>query len=522
MELAVVSLASFGDTSRWGASTSEGEVTWRLAHTPERASSRGLTKFPAYSTPHREELCTLLPREFAGEMEETDAHTLSSGVDHQEETKSGDVLVEDSGMRFQKRIVPKQRTQSVQSVLSSVSLKSFVQQKPFVPPPHSQSQFIHTKTHIQAPAAAASSKRRVSFEIGQRLPFKKDAVSGAGQGESESTSVALTADSHAVDVESDGDVDVAEENKLLTENALKNLGSFSKFQPAVVDLTMRTTPPMESATKQPQVDTAALLSKNSSQVQLNVQPQAQRIVSQARLLREGPPNLSPQRTPELQHVQNAEQLLSQTTSTQDLHSFQPSPTSMQDNTNLKTINDPKRPMYIPAVLRQSNTNLKPEDMKHINEQNSRRSKNVLTDAAQSLRSQTSHWRLAFESPANLPTRAHWRRDVSRNSCAYCDKQFSFFERRHHCRRCGDIFCAQHTSHLLKLGADAQFTIGGSGMLCKVCDNCIKDYEVFVRSKFGDTTLAKKSSVVKLDGRQGPVENGAVAGSVPADWTWSSF
>ena len=501
---------------------------------------------------------------------------------------SGDAVVEDGGtITFQKRIVPKQRTQSVQSVLSSVSLRSFVNQhnrsqvqlhqsaqvagnndngtannnsnsKSNINSGNivnaangtqpSQEQFISAKTHIQAPAAAASSKRKASFEIGQRLPFNQD----------DERSVEESAVSNSGD---EGDSsDSTEQNKNLTDDALKKLSNFAKFQPAEVDMSMRTTtaiedyiPRYEPAAAAQQQDqqqpelqqqsdqdsTHPLLSRNSSQRQLTLQPQPHRVVSQSRVHQISQPHsLSPSISQDSNHssrqqsATHAQQLLlSQTTSSQDLRTFQPSPTSFLDNANLKTINDPKRPMYVPAVLRQSNTNLKPEDVKHINEQNSRKSKNVISDAAHSLKSQTSHWKLGFDNNNKLPTRAHWRRDVTRNSCAYCDVQFTFFERRHHCRRCGDIFCAQHTSHLLKLGPDAQFTLGGSGVLCKVCDRCTKDYEDFYKSKFGDNSLARKSSVIGVDdntrqnGNTDSVNggaNGAIVGSVPADWSWSSF
>lgn len=470
-------------------------------------------------------------------------------------------VVEERGMTFQKRLVPKQRTQSVQSVLSSVSLKSFVNQNRQSLGPaqqvqqaqlshqlsgsqisqqsnahlnHSQStsQFIHTKTHIQAPAAAASSKRRASFEIGQRLPFSKELSAPLSQDDAQ-TAVATSSDDGREAAEA------MEQNRKLTDAALRKLSALSRFQPAEVDMSMRTTTAVDDHSPEPPLVSMphVLLSRTSSHI--NVQPQARRVVSQSRLMSPQSDRSTAATPPgeELQQTQRAQQLsaklLSQTTSTQDLHSFQPSPVSFQDNANLKTISDPKRPMYIPAVLRQSNTNLKPEDVKHINEQKSRRSKSVLSDAANSLRSQTSHWSLRFDNyntNTSLPTRAHWRRDTSRRSCSFCEKEFTFFERRHHCRRCGDIFCAQHTQGLLKLGADAQFTTGGAGMLCKVCDNCMDDYRAFYKLQFGDSgagnnaeqQMRRKSGATVSDSKQQENGQGAVAGTVPADWTWSSF
>lgn len=37
---------------------------------------------------------------------------------------------------------------------------------------------------------------------------------------------------------------------------------------------------------------------------------------------------------------------------------------------------------------------------------------------------------------------HWVLDTTRQSCYACQSRFSFKERRHHCRNCGQIFCAK--------------------------------------------------------------------------------
>ena len=34
----------------------------------------------------------------------------------------------------------------------------------------------------------------------------------------------------------------------------------------------------------------------------------------------------------------------------------------------------------------------------------------------------------------------WKKDEERAHCAKCRSEFGFFNRRHHCRGCGDIFC----------------------------------------------------------------------------------
>lgn len=155
-----------------------------------------------------------------------------------------------------------------------------------------------------------------------------------------------------------------------------------------------------------------------------------------------------------------------------------------------------------------------------------------------------------------PTRKHWIRDESVNKCGIptCSKVFNFFERRHHCRKCGGIYCKEHTSHYLYINHLAQFTTGGRGTLSKVCDNCIEEYNEFMRHEFGVSinptynrktsapqpshTLKKQQSAEKPGkmpkesliksinnlklGESTTNRNDQPVGSVPANWSWSSF
>ncbi|CAK9435463.1 uncharacterized protein LODBEIA_P01900 [Lodderomyces beijingensis] len=105
-----------------------------------------------------------------------------------------------------------------------------------------------------------------------------------------------------------------------------------------------------------------------------------------------------------------------------------------------------------------------------------------------------------------PTRKHWLKDESVQKCGIesCGKEFNFFERRHHCRKCGGIFCNEHTSHSLSINHMAQFTTGGRGTLSKVCDNCIEEYNDFIQQEFGvQISTAKSLSPVsgKLESHQ---------------------
>ncbi|QBM88442.1 FYVE zinc finger [Metschnikowia aff. pulcherrima] len=156
-----------------------------------------------------------------------------------------------------------------------------------------------------------------------------------------------------------------------------------------------------------------------------------------------------------------------------------------------------------------------------------------------------------------PTRRHWLKDESVFECGidYCGKKFNFFERRHHCRKCGGIFCKEHTLHYLYINHLAQFTTGGRGTLSRVCDRCIQEYNEFIRHEFGVAChkplsrelLPQPAALNKVDYRkeiftskmgagnpggaipaklQESSEDGKAAdqlvGSVPANWSWSSF
>ncbi|CAO3652994.1 unnamed protein product [Cunninghamella echinulata] len=60
-------------------------------------------------------------------------------------------------------------------------------------------------------------------------------------------------------------------------------------------------------------------------------------------------------------------------------------------------------------------------------------------------------------------------------CAYpgCTRAFGFFERRHHCRKCGDIFCSIHCSNYLRLNQDSEFH--PKGFLSRGCDSCAENW-----------------------------------------------
>ena len=218
-------------------------------------------------------------------------------------------------------------------------------------------------------------------------------------------------------------------------------------------------------------------------------------------------------------------------------SFQPHPATRQ-------IRPPKSPLYVPAVLRPTEKPLRSRPLTPP------RSLHSSTDSlsvvspndTSSLRSATptqpisiipglTRTSTASSGPSTptfiLPTRAHWKPDANAIHCDApgCSLAFSFLTRRHHCRRCGGIFCASHASAQIPLDEDAE--INENGALQRACDSC-----------FGDWVGYSQGLITKkMHGREGAVEGGSqavavkgadkkasadAAGSVPRDWSWSTF
>lgn len=68
----------------------------------------------------------------------------------------------------------------------------------------------------------------------------------------------------------------------------------------------------------------------------------------------------------------------------------------------------------------------------------------------------------------------WMPDRSCRVCYECDSQFTFFNRRHHCRLCGRVFCAKCTSNTIPATSDHQQTSGWDDWeRIRVCNYCFK-------------------------------------------------
>ncbi|GAA0141595.1 kinase [Lithospermum erythrorhizon] len=83
------------------------------------------------------------------------------------------------------------------------------------------------------------------------------------------------------------------------------------------------------------------------------------------------------------------------------------------------------------------------------------------------------WLPKRSDPAHV-SRDFWMPDHSCLVCYECDSQFTLFNRRHHCRLCGRVFCAKCTSNFIPVTPSDQSTTGEEKI--RVCNFCFKQRE----------------------------------------------
>lgn len=68
----------------------------------------------------------------------------------------------------------------------------------------------------------------------------------------------------------------------------------------------------------------------------------------------------------------------------------------------------------------------------------------------------------------------WVPDQETDHCQFdrCPTRFSFFQRKHHCRKCGSIICQKHSGNRLPLFHHRKNTVNGHWS--RVCDHCFHD------------------------------------------------
>lgn len=128
-------------------------------------------------------------------------------------------------------------------------------------------------------------------------------------------------------------------------------------------------------------------------------------------------------------------------------------------------------------------------------------------------------------------------DTSSPTCTspICDRSFSFYTRRHHCRRCGNIFCSRHSSQTIPLDSNANFD-DEDGTPVRSCERCFDEFCAWEMAK-EERSRSNSESSDDLVPQSPAVAVGATKGgknalkgvmgqemgqSVPRDWSWSTF
>ncbi|WEW54583.1 Zn finger protein [Emydomyces testavorans] len=225
----------------------------------------------------------------------------------------------------------------------------------------------------------------------------------------------------------------------------------------------------------------------------------------------------------------------------------------------------KSPLYVPAVLRPTERPSRPSpitpprSIHDLADDLHPRSLPALSrrSTVESIRSEVSKMvEDEWLKDQNLgvvtgsPTREHWKADSASPSCdsPVCKSFFGLFNRRHHCRHCGHVFCSTHTPHTVPLDQSARFH--PDGVPSRACELCWSAYCRWDQARIDQLNQIQRDLVAQLernknDGVAPAViketdsdgasvsdasfhspsmdhPDGAVASSVPRDWSWSTF
>lgn len=218
-----------------------------------------------------------------------------------------------------------------------------------------------------------------------------------------------------------------------------------------------------------------------------------------------------------------------------------------------------RPMYMPAVLRPTefpsksstakqspSAETEDDDDKALRSSNSFISLAGLSALGRLSRRSTGDsgkcmggdWNLDLFPKVNaLPKRDHWKPDQEATVCdePTCKRYFSYFIRRHHCRRCGNIFCDWHSSYEIPLDEHANYNPRGTPS--RACAHCYAEFKTWrsrtnsqassdtsTQNGHGSATTPTSPIVASPTacGKNGAPKVPDAALSVPRDWNWSTF
>ena len=83
----------------------------------------------------------------------------------------------------------------------------------------------------------------------------------------------------------------------------------------------------------------------------------------------------------------------------------------------------------------------------------------------------------IQDPDEIVTRAHWQRPSYNDACSdpMCGKRLGGSNGQVNCRKCGALYCDEHTMYQMKLSRSAAHE-PVRGVWCRVCETCYKSRE----------------------------------------------
>lgn len=237
-----------------------------------------------------------------------------------------------------------------------------------------------------------------------------------------------------------------------------------------------------------------------------------------------------------------------------------SPTNYHSNVNARQLRQPRQPLYVPAALRPNDRVARPTDIPTrprapdtppASKDNSFDS--ARTDSASAIeiapflpllgqgkqdeddakigliRADSEQYAKDAQTEVEgLPTTAHWKPDESSNCCYICSETFTWFFRRHHCRKCGQLVCSTHIQYSIPLDHNARYH--PQGTTSKACKPCYDGWKLVKKMHHSRTSSIAESSN-SSQGTAMPIPNlpklkdNPVVGSIARSeggMVWSTF
>lgn len=83
----------------------------------------------------------------------------------------------------------------------------------------------------------------------------------------------------------------------------------------------------------------------------------------------------------------------------------------------------------------------------------------------------------------------WQPDSASSSCFICEDPYTFFNRRHHCRKCGRVVCAACSGQVIKYFSNSPVLLAEgtsrahSHEYYRTCDDCVEEIRMIRRALF---------------------------------------